>query len=195
MLADERLHPLDRRAGEGRVRLAGHEAVIGARIELQFDLAAGFLPAVDQAVASFRAGPTRRRRRRRPGPAAARPSRRGRGSPAGCLRSSSPRCPRTRGGSPSARHCRPAWRGDSATAGRARPSPKSRTRRGRRSAAPRAAAARHSAGRRGASPRAAPDDRRSMCRCCRPSPGGCRRCRARAFSQRVARLMSASEAG
>src|SRR3954467_7602457 len=48
MLADEPLHALDRVAGIRRVRLSGHEAVIGPAIQLQLDLAAGLLPALDE---------------------------------------------------------------------------------------------------------------------------------------------------
>src|SRR5258707_4266027 len=45
VLADERFHPLDCGPCEGRVGLAGHEAVISALVELQFDLAARLFPA------------------------------------------------------------------------------------------------------------------------------------------------------
>src|SRR3984957_14347134 len=46
VLADERLHPVERAGSVGRVGLAGHEAVIGALVELHLDLAAGLFPAV-----------------------------------------------------------------------------------------------------------------------------------------------------
>src|SRR5439155_24192534 len=57
MLADEGFHPLDRRGGVGGVGLPGHEAVARAGIELQFDLAAGFAPAIDQALHGFERDP------------------------------------------------------------------------------------------------------------------------------------------
>src|SRR5712692_10311704 len=57
MLADECFHPLDRRAGVGGVRLAGHEAVTRAGVELQFDLAAGVSPPLDQALHGFERDP------------------------------------------------------------------------------------------------------------------------------------------
>src|SRR5438477_10385223 len=50
MGADERLHPLDRRASIGRVGLAGHKAVIGALVELQFDVTARLFPAGDEPL-------------------------------------------------------------------------------------------------------------------------------------------------
>src|SRR5205814_738430 len=50
MGADERLHPLDRRARIGRVGLAGHKAVIGALVELQFDVTARLFPAGDEPL-------------------------------------------------------------------------------------------------------------------------------------------------
>src|ERR1044071_1646723 len=50
MLADEPLHAFDRVAGVGCVRLAGHEAVIGAAIQFRLDLASGLLPALDEPL-------------------------------------------------------------------------------------------------------------------------------------------------
>src|SRR5579862_7719643 len=57
VLADEGFHPLDRRPCVGRVGLAGHEAVIGAAVELQFNLATALLPALDQALHGFERHP------------------------------------------------------------------------------------------------------------------------------------------
>ena len=49
MLADELLHPQDRRGGVGCVGFAGHEAVIGAFVELQFSIAARLVVVGDKA--------------------------------------------------------------------------------------------------------------------------------------------------
>src|SRR6516162_2896291 len=49
VLADELLHPLDRRGGVGGVGFTGHEAVIGAFVELQFGIAARLVVVGDKA--------------------------------------------------------------------------------------------------------------------------------------------------